>query len=338
MRRRLAGYNAAMRILLLPVLALLALPSAGALAGGELKLATWNLEWLIAPAELQALRASCTPQGVRPPARGRSVPCDVASRLDRSRADFDALARYARLLDADVIALQEVDGPAAARLVFPGYRFCFTGRSHVQNTGFAIRAGIPYRCGKDYKALSLGDSVRRGAELVLYPGEPREFRLLSVHLKSGCGNRLLNDRRKECAAAAQQVPPLEAWIDREAAAGRPFAVLGDFNRNLQRDKGAARSESGAQLRLWPEIDDGDPPEADLTNAADGNRFVNCAMNQTFSGFIDFVVLSRTLAAALVPGSFDRVVYRTEDAVKRKLSDHCPVSVRIRPPSGAKKLD
>ena len=306
-----------------------------AVAADELKLATWNLEWLIAPENLQALRGSCTPEGVRPPPRGRSIPCDVAAKLNRSRADFDALARYARLLDADVVALQEVDGASAAQLVFPGYRFCFTGRRHVQNTGFAIRPGIPFRCGRDLKSLSLGDTVRRGAELVLYPGESREFRLLAVHLKSGCGNRLLNDSRKECAAVGRQVPLLEQWIDGEAAAGRPFAVLGDFNRNLLRDKGPARTDSGAQLRLWPEIDDGDPPEADLTNTAEGGRFVNCSMRQTFQGYIDYIVLSRSLAAGLEAGSFDRVVYRTKDAVARKLSDHCPVSVRLRTAMAAK---
>lgn len=313
------------------LLLLCALPSV-ALAVDDLKLATWNLEWLIAPEAFAALRGSCTPDGVRPPGDMRAIPCDVAARLDRSRADFGALARYARELDADVIALQEVDGASAARLVFPGYRFCFTARRHVQNTGFAIRPGIPYRCGRDFTALSLGDSVRRGAELIVYPGEPRELRLLSVHLKSGCGSRLLSDRRKECAAVGRQTGILESWIDSEAAAGRPFAVLGDFNRNLVRDIGPARSETGARLRLWPDIDDGDPPEADLTNTADGARFVNCAMNQTFSGYIDYIVLSRSLARHLIPGSFDRVTYRTADAVRRKLSDHCPVSVRLRLPA------
>ncbi|MCW5570641.1 MAG: hypothetical protein KIT78_06075, partial [Steroidobacteraceae bacterium] len=63
-----------------------------AVAAGDLKLATWNLEWLIAPENLQALRGSCTPEGVRPPPRVRSIPCDVAAKLSRSRADFDALA------------------------------------------------------------------------------------------------------------------------------------------------------------------------------------------------------------------------------------------------------
>jgi len=131
------------------------------------------------------------------------------------------------------------------------------------------------------------------------------------------------------------VPVLEQWIDAQAAARRPFAVLGDFNRDLLRDQGPARADSGTPLRLWPEIDDGDPPDADLTNTAAGGRFVNCSMRQAFRGYIDYIVLSRSLAARLVPGSFDRVVYSTQDAVARKLSDHCPVSVRLRTAISAK---
>jgi exonuclease III len=59
------------------------------------------------------------------------------------------------------------------------------------------------------------------------------------------------------------------------------------------------------------------------------------MRQTFQGYIDYIVLSRSLAAGLEAGSFDRVVYRTKDAVARKLSDHCPVSVRLRTAMAAK---
>lgn len=294
-----------------------------------LELATWNLEWLISPEAFRALQGSCVPAGTPVHGRERRIPCDVAVRLERSALDFAALARYARELDADVVALQEVDGESAARLVFPGHDFCFTARSHVQNTGFAIRRGLPHRCAPDQQALSLGDSVRRGAELILFPGETRELRLLAVHLKSGCGQRLLDDPKRDCAALARQTGELERWIDEQARAGRRFAVLGDFNRDLLHERGAARSVTGRPLRLWPEIDDGDPPGADLVNAAEGQRFLNCAPHQAHRGYIDYVVLGRTLGARIVPGSFERLTYRPEEARRLRLPDHCPVSVRLR---------
>lgn len=294
-----------------------------------MKIATWNLEWLIAPAEFRALRPGCVPQGESPQGRQRYLPCDVAYGPERSAQDYAALARYASQLDADVIALEEVDGESAAAQVFKGYHFCFTGRTAVQNTGFAIRAGIPYRCGPDYRPLSLGDSVRRGKQLLLFPGEPREIHLLAVHLKSGCARGPLDSGREQCSKLALQVPPLEAWIDRQAAAHHAFAVLGDFNRDLLHESGPARDANGAQLNVYAEIDDGDPPDADLTNAAADRRFINCSAAQNFSGYIDNIVLSRTLAARLVPNGFERLIYSDHDALQRKLSDHCPVAIRLR---------
>lgn len=294
---------------------------------GRLKLATWNLEWLIAPQELRRLRRDCVPGGASPGRRERFIPCDVATDLERSATDLAALARYARRLDADVIALQEVDGPAAARLVFEKYEYCFTSRRHVQNVGFAIRRGIPHRCG-EYAPLSLDDRVRRAAELVLYPGETRELHLLSVHLKSGCGRRRLDSGRDACTVLARQVPALEQWIDERAARGQPFAVLGDFNRKLLDDPAPARSPAGSVRSLWAEIDDGDPPEADLFNAAEGQRFRNCAPHQNHAGYIDHIVLSRSLAQRLVPGSFERLTFLPEEALRLRLSDHCPVAVTV----------
>ena len=298
-------------------------------AGDSLRLATWNFEWLVAPENFVALKRTCVPQGASPGGRRRTLPCDAAARLERSTADFEAIARYARQLDADVVALQEVDGPSAARRVFPkGYRFCFTGAEAVQNVGFAVRDGIPFRCGPDLVELSLDGRVRRGAELRLYPGTSAEIHLLAVHLKSGCGKRTLDVPREACAQLARQVPVLERWIDAQAASGRPFAVLGDFNRELLWDTGPPRTPDGAPRTLWSEIDDGDPPEADLVNAAEGERFVNCHPGQNFSGYIDHILLSRSLAARKVPGSFHRVTFDPAEALHRKLTDHCSIAVDV----------
>jgi endonuclease/exonuclease/phosphatase family metal-dependent hydrolase len=81
--------------------------------------------------------------------------------------------------------------------------------------------------------------------------------------------------------------------------------------------------------LWGELDDHDPPEADLVNTAEGHTFQNCLPSQTFSGYIDYIVLGRRMARGLVNDSFGRALYPPEDALRRKLSDHCPVFIRLR---------
>ena len=293
-----------------------------------LKIATWNLEWFMKAETLRALTPACAPRDAPRGGARRGVPCDVAHEGARSNEDIAALRRYARALDADVVALQEVDGADAARLVFPNHEFCFSGRVAVQNNGFAIRRGIPFACGADVVDLALADDVRRGVDVRLFPGTPAEIALLSVHLKSGCARDPLDSTRPSCRELRRQLPFLEAWIDARAAEPRRFAVLGDFNRALQRDRGEARSPAGRSSRMWPELDDADPPEADLVNTAEIGSFRNCTPGQGYDAYIDFIVLSRSAGAALVPGSFEHIVYSPLDARRTRLSDHCPVAVRI----------
>ena len=300
---------------------LLSFASAALAAPAELKLATWNLEWFMTPETLRALTPACSPADAPRDGARRAVPCDVAHELARSVEDIAALKRHARSLDADVVALQEVDGPDAARLVFPDYEFCFSSRIAVQNNGFAIRRGVPFACGPELAELSMSDDVRRGVELRLFPGTAREMRLLSVHLKSGCARDSLESTRPSCGELARQVPVLEQWIDAQAGEHKPFAVLGDFNRDLRREP--------AGVSIWGEIDDASPPEADLVNTAEGQAFQNCMPSQTLSGYIDYIILGRQMARGLVKDSFGHEVFRPKDAQRRKLSDHCPVFIRLR---------
>ena len=105
---------------LLTVLAILLLLPAGAVAE-ELKLATWNLEWLTGS--------------------DRDLPPDVRPKRPE---DIDLLRRYAGELDADVIAVQEVDGPAIAARVFPPDRYSVhMSHAHiVQRVGIVVHRGI----------------------------------------------------------------------------------------------------------------------------------------------------------------------------------------------------
>ena len=111
--------------------------------------------------------------------------------------------------------------------------------------------------------------------------------------------------------------------------GIPFAVLGDFNRRLARERHTARDRHGKLIAMWPEIDDGDPPEADLTNVTAGQPYRPCSLGERYDDFIDHIVLSRSLAARLVPGSFEQITYDREDSRRARLSDHCPIAVTLR---------
>jgi 5'-nucleotidase (lipoprotein e(P4) family) len=319
----------------------LALPNARRWSPAEprLRIATWNIEFLVEPATYRALAPVCTTEGDRLPGTERGLPCGVAARLARGPQDLAALRSYAAKLDADVVALQEVDGPAAAAQVFPGYEFCFSTRLHVQKNGFAIRAGLPFRCEPEYLPLALSDdSLRRGVVVTLFPGSRDEMTLMSVHLKSGCPAAPLDASEPlACAVLARQVEPLEQWIDAQAAAGRRFAVLGDFNRRFRLERGPARNAAGVLQQFWPEINDGEPRGAALTDVTRGQPFIGCRPDDSSVEYIDTVLLGESLARDRFKGSFVRLPFGAEDARERKLSDHCPVGVDLRWQSAASKV-
>jgi endonuclease/exonuclease/phosphatase family metal-dependent hydrolase len=315
----------------LPVaLSLLICASAEGADPHSLKLSTWNLEWLMATAEFDRLAADCVPQLAR--AEGRAIPCNIVEQNNsskrRSPADFDRLRAYARQLDADVIALQEVDGPDAARLVFPDYDFCFTRRVHVQNVGFAVRRGIAFQCG-DYAALGLPESsVRWGADLTLYPNSPEQIRMLAVHLKSGCHQQVLTNRREECQILADQIPVLKRWIQARTREGVAFTVMGDFNRRFSAERAYARDSGGRLISVWPELTQRVPPYVQLLNTTAGQLYIGCSSMDRFHAYIDHIVLGGPLTTRMISGSFERMTYADDDARKFTLSDHCPLAVRV----------
>jgi acid phosphatase len=307
-----------------------------ALAGrGEWKssdrvvVASWNVEYLMTPATHRALSDRCAQQGGMIRGDDRTLPCAITRREPRGEADFASLRRYAAKLSADIVALQEVDGPDAAALVFPGYDFCFSKRAHTQKNAFAIRRGLPFRCEAEYEPLSVDDAVRNGVVATFFPGTVNEFRLMSVHLKSGCPAGPLTAEGRNCDLLSKQVGPLEAWIDEEARAGRRFGVLGDFNRRFTIEKGPAKDEAGRQLNVFAELDDGDPAAAKLLNVTARERFTPCTTDSEYREYIDTILLGRDLAKSVVRKSFVRVVFDDEDAKEHALSDHCPVGIGLK---------
>lgn len=264
----------------------------------SLKLASWNMEHL----------AEADGSGCRP----------------RSESDYAAMRAYAANLDADVIALQEVESKAAAERVFDPAIYTVVIEDRVggerrsacrglegltidaQRTGFAIRKGLPFERLADFTEVQLGDvDLRSGVDLIVRPRGGEPIRVLSVHLKSGCSS---GDRNEACAVLLQQVPVMERWIDARAGEGVRFAVLGDFNRRLAMPNDV----------VWSNWDDGSPVNADLSQAS-GEQTARC--NPRYRDFIDFIVLDRRATADL--RTFEEATY-----VGDALSDHCAIAATL----------
>jgi 5'-nucleotidase (lipoprotein e(P4) family) len=295
----------------------------------RVRIASWNVEYLVTPETHAALNDTCAQNGGMVGGDDRTLPCAITRHPPRTAGDYASLRGYAAKLAADIVALQEVDGPDAAALVFPGYDYCFSTRAHTQKNGFAIRRGLPYRCEPEYEPLSLDNAVRRGVVATFFPGTANEFRLMSVHLKSGCPAGPLTAEGRNCTLLSQQVAPLKAWIEGEARAGHRFGVLGDFNRRFTIEKGSLRDAQGRLLNVYGEINSSTLPGARLTNITGREKFTPCTTDSEYREFIDNILLGKDLAGSVIRKSFVRVVFNDQDAKDHWLSDHCPVGTELR---------
>jgi endonuclease/exonuclease/phosphatase family metal-dependent hydrolase len=274
-----------------------------------LKLATWNIAWLGSHEYNQ-----------------------------RTSNDYKALARYAKQLNADVIALQEVENEYWAKKVLgDDYHYYFTSRDWVQRVGVAIKKSAQLSVqAKEYKALDVG-KVRNGLEITL-SRNGKEISLLAVHLKSGCFAKPLDKQSIEkmpsdtdkaqkaqfaCEVLSKQIPPLEQWIDNKANNNQSVIVLGDFNRRFTQDIIAKHAENQG---LWQAIND----VGQQSLWAPTNSLNSQCWGGYYKDYIDHIVFNPAAKALYREDSFKQLIFdeKYTQALSRSLTDHCPISVTL----------
>ncbi|MGG5807898.1 endonuclease/exonuclease/phosphatase family protein [Falsiroseomonas sp. CW058] len=291
-----------MRALLLALMLLL--PALPAAAQQEIKLATWNIAWLT----------------LKPPGHP-DLPRDL---VPRQAGDWGLLRGYADRLAADVVALQEIDGAEAATRLFDpaAYAVHLTQENDVQRPGFAVRRTLRMTANPDLAELDLRAgarrSLRRGADITVEAPSGARLRLLSVHLNAGCReDPLQRSPAPECDGLARQAEIIARWVAARRREGVAFAVLGDFNRRMGPEDDFLRAVEGPAPLARPTAGLSSPCWAD----ARGGR-----------PFISHLLLGGAAAEWMVPRSLAVLVYSERDRSYRdRLSDHCPVSVRLRLP-------
>ncbi len=272
---------------------------------GRLRIATWNIE------NLHADIGQSTYEGDDPSTK-------------RIEIDYERIRCYIRLFNPDILAVQEVDGIEALERVvdtdvydiFVSTRPQDRSINGKQNTGFVVRQGLAVQHQPDFKLLDIeGDGDLRYGTRIDLTHNDQTIALMSVHLKSGCFDSSSNSTA--CSTLMDQVPVLEEWIDDKANSPTPFILLGDFNRRFNQ----------LDDEIWLELDDQNPPNADLTTITD-NMPISCRDNE-FTEFIDHIVFDARSIEWVDQSSFRHVTYRQQDKeVWSKISDHCPVVVEL----------
>ncbi|MDB5884655.1 MAG: hypothetical protein JWR74_826 [Polaromonas sp.] len=255
---------------------------------------------------------------------------------DRSRArkerDFDAFRKYLLATEAEVILLQEVASPKAMRQVLPKrYSYfiapdyfnagsipgIFTGIAY-DSTAVKVTGVMTIPTGVEYSAGS-GPPVRArdSVAIQLQLGAQRIW-VVSVHLKSSCERKMLPTARAstDCIVLHRQLLILRDWLPRLMGDDSHVVLGGDFNR-----RGDPDYESDAYLSLVRS------PVASRVVAKPVQR--NCT---TFAG-ADRKPIDYYMLFGIPPDrvSVEELVIADADLqAGYKLSDHCPVLLRISP--------
>lgn len=262
-----------------------------------LKLATWNMDWLMA--EDGPLAATAPPD-----------------RPHRTPADFEKLAAYAQHLDADLIGLQEVDSIPTAQKLFPpqAYQIFITQDALLQHPALAVRKSLHVHQNPDVVDLNVAPTaaahqLRRGLDVTIETGTS-PLRVLVLHLKTGCWDTPLSDKKHNCPVLLQQFGVLQNWISARTAAHEAFVIMGDFNRRMTvYDPFFLLLNKAAPLSLTT---------AGWASPCDNGTY-----------FIDHILLGGAARNWLQPQSLRVMTYKAETGTPT-LSDHCAVSVRLTP--------
>ena len=275
----------------------------------ELKVASWNIAWL----------------GSHPYNQRKNI-------------DYQKLKKYAKQLNADVIALQEVEGSEWARKVFGiNYDYYFSTKDSVQRVGVAVKksTGLTVKA-QEYKALDV-DNVRHGMDITL-SRNGKELKLLAVHLKSGCFNHPLDNnsirlmantstqkikQKEACSILSKQIEPLRHWLDKQAKEKKAYIVVGDFNRRFVKDISLNDSEKKG---LWQALND-KRQKSLWTPTITVN---STCWDGYHKDYIDHIIFNPKAKKMYQANSFNQLVFKEKHThkISRSLSDHCPISVKL----------
>ena len=246
----------------------------------------------------------------------------------RDQVDFDKLGTYFQSLNADVVAFQEVDDiNAMQRVAGDQYQILMSDRALPKNsnhqfkemnqyTGFAVRKGVTLSDYADFPLETTSNSKLRFASYIVIEKETKPIHMLSVHLKAGCSGAYKSNR--DCSRLKEQAQQLNKWIKQRERNNEDYAILGDFNHNL----------AYSRDWMWKELTQyTDAQLATRKTRADCKVRSNRNNHRThqFRSVIDHIVVSESLNA----DPAKQQVFKTQDVLDYKLSDHCPVTTTIK---------
>ncbi|GLO62521.1 hydrolase [Vibrio sp. MACH09] len=261
----------------------------------SLKIVTWNVEFLTAKSN-----TSCAP---------------------RTNADYERLSEFAKLMDADIYALQEVESAQALARVFDTdiYDFIVSPRTGEiydcrdnkknkttqQRVAYAIKKSVNYNYNPSENLTKLdlaGDSSLRYGLVIQLP----KATLMNVHLKSACHSGDVLSNGKGCDVKKEQFDALTKWVNTQPKS-KELVMLGDFNHKFGQNDYFLNN---AVMKR------------DIT--AHTSIFNSCVQRYSSSQGIDHIISSFDRLKVSMIHYVDKNGDGIEDSDDTMLSDHCPI--------------
>lgn len=252
----------------------------------------------------------------------------------RDVIDYDRLAALAETRAWDIVALQEIGSPAAARRIFSedAYHLVMSDRYEVgaENrppadrdiyTAFVFsRSTFPDAPRTvSFSALAIDHididrdgtpSVRptRSALIADLTIGGKLVRVMNLHLKSSCHRWSLDpvqdqsatsgqpfSSRFDCRTLVAQRAILENWQEQQASVGHHTIVLGDFNRRLN-----MQNDRGQEIdHFWTDLNDGTPGALSFVKGPEGKDTVCWPDHEDrYEDHIDFVIYDAAIETDL----------------------------------------
>ncbi|MEL7478607.1 MAG: endonuclease/exonuclease/phosphatase family protein [Pseudomonadota bacterium] len=237
----------------------------------------------------------------------------------RSEADYEKLKVYASNLNADVVALQEVESAKAVARVFPEEKWQIIISDRPDSQTYTCReSGLTSTQQKAIAAPRAG--LRQGIKLTIQH-EDEKLHIVNLHLKSGCFvDDYLDSDKESCAVLSQQIKILDNYLESQQLNQENWIVLGDFNHRLANPNNRFRKDLFHSPGLFG---DKSFPNNQLQNLTDGKT----GCHPKYPAPIDHIFVSSALSTKYNSESL-KFHYFDNMNIDDMLSDHCASSAHF----------
>lgn len=234
---------------------------------------------------------------------------------ERASWDYKNLAKVISIINADIVALQEVENEKAIQKVLDyldGYNYFVAEGYGKQNLAILYNNNIELKIVDIYKPLIVEENRTRPGLLIYAKKGNFDFYLMNVHLKSTSSFDDTEElRQKSYELRQKQAMVLNQFLDSilTSQSDRDIFFVGDMNDNPNR--------KNSNIKFFAD----DPKVLFLTS------YLRSCKNPNWDN-IDHIAITPNIEPRLIKTSIRQVntyeLFKPSQA--EKISDHCPVVI------------